>query len=103
MNTSFMDSPRQLPKAENPSHVFQHLNIFFEEGRRGGYLADLVLQQWRDGELHHVRFSSNQGPRIVEAMLCSLRDVNKAAFTKCIKGMQVAMMTRRLREQGKIS
>lgn len=101
MNTSYLDSPQKLNTAEHPGCIFQHLNIYFEEGRRGGYRADLVLQQWRDGELQHVRFSSAQSPRIVEAILCSLGDLNQAAFTKCIKGLQFSTTARRLREQAK--
>jgi hypothetical protein len=94
MTAHFLDLPQKLNTAEHPGCIFQHLNIFFED-RKGGYLSDLILQQWRDGSLHHVRFSSSQGPRILEAMLCSLRDLNRPAYDKCLKTWSTRIAMRR--------
>jgi hypothetical protein len=94
MSADPQDRPSYLPSTDNPTVVFQHLGIYCS-GRGGGYLDDVVLEQWRQCEPHRVRVASHQVPRLVEALLRSLGDVNKPLYAEAVGWLQGNIRSRR--------
>jgi hypothetical protein len=95
MSANPQDRPQELPSSDNPSVVFHQLGIYFNGRARGGYLDDLILEQWREREPHRVRLASHQVPQLVEALLRGLGDVNKAAYAEAVQGLHSHIQTRR--------
>lgn len=97
MKTDFQDKAQRLPTADRPSTVFAPLSIYFSgSASSGGYCDDLVLEQHdRHGNFWRVPLASHQAPRLLEAMLRGLGDLNRPLYASCLRDLHAMMHRRR--------